>query len=224
MSMPDRFSPRCAALVLGAILPFATLAQGQEAPARTFAAPPAPLPDKGEPTPPSPVIEGEIRGTAGVDGQFGVGRPAAEAEIAAIDIDVMPDGRGLPPGKGSYAEGEVLFTERCSACHGENLQGVLEVGGPALIGGRGSLATDKPVKTVESYLAQASTLYDYVYRAMPMDEPGSLSPDQVYALSAYILGQGGILDKDAVLDQHSLPSVAMPNADGFIADPRPDQL
>lgn len=101
-------------------------------------------------------------------------------------------------------------------------RGVPDLGGPALIGGRDTLASDKPLKTVESYLAHASTLYDYIHRAMPLDMPGSLEANEVYALSAYILGRGGILGEDATLDAQSLPAVEMPNADGFVDDPRPD--
>lgn len=191
---------------------------------RTVAALPEPVGELEEPTPPSPVIEAESDVAPGLDANFGIGRPATEEEIAAIDIDIMPDGSGLPDGSGTYAEGETLYVEQCASCHGENLEGIKETGAPALIGGRDTLATDKPLKTVESYWPHASTLFDYVHRAMPMIEPGSLSPDEVYALSAYILGRAGILPEDAELDAESFRQIVMPNADGFVPDPRPDGL
>jgi cytochrome c len=108
------------------------------------------------------------------------------------------------------------------ACHGENLEGVAELGAAVLIGGRDSLASGSPKKTVESYWPYASTLFDYVKRAMPFNAPGSLTDDEVYAVSAYILGEANILDKGAVLDANTLAGVEMPNRDGFIPDPRPD--
>jgi cytochrome c len=155
---------------------------------------------------------------------YGVGQPATEEEIAAINIDVMPDGRGLPEGSGTYAEGEELYETICAACHGSDMMGISELGAPQLIGGRGTLATDKPVKTVESYWPYASTFFDYTHRAMPMTAPGSLTTDEVYAISAYVLGQAGITgtEPDAMLDAASMAEVQMPNADGFVSDPRPD--
>ncbi|GGO60212.1 Cytochrome c [Roseovarius pacificus] len=198
---------------------------GQEqASERTVAALPEALADTGEMAPP-PVPQSsatEIEDIAPEQLVFGIGRPATEEEIAAIDIDAMPDGRGLPEGSGTYAEGEELYTDFCSACHGEELEGISELGAPGLIGGRGSLASDSPVRTVESYWPYSSTLFDYVYRAMPMDTPGSLTADQVYAISAYILGRAGITSDapDTVLDAQSMAAIQMPNADGFVSDPR----
>ncbi|WP_300548750.1 cytochrome c [Roseovarius sp.] len=155
---------------------------------------------------------------------FGVGQPATDMQIAGFNIDAMPDGRGLPPGQGSYAEGEEVYAERCAACHGADLEGNKDIGAPKLIGGRGTLTDAKPVKTVESYWPHASTLFDYVHRAMPMDSPGSLSADEVYAVSAYILGRADIISDDpgTTLDAESMAKVEMPNADGFVSDPRPD--
>jgi len=170
-----------------------------------------------EPLPPSPGADTR----EAVTGGLGIGSPATPGEIAVIDIDIMPDGTGLPEGRGSFAAGKALYEERCAVCHGDNLQGVAEVGGPVLIGGAGSLTTDKPLKTVESYWPYASTLYDYIRRTMPLPEPGSLSNDEVYALSAYILGRAGIVGEDAVLDATSFREIRMPNADNFIPDPRP---
>ena len=154
--------------------------------------------------------------------KFGFGRAPTAEEIAAIDIDVMPDGQGLPPGSGTATQGAAIYEETCSACHGTDLAGIKETGGAALIGGRGSIGTPETKKTVESFWPYASTLFDYVKRAMPFHEPGSLSDDQVYAVSAYILAKGNIIAEDFVLDAKSLPTVEMPNKDGFIADPRPD--
>lgn len=159
---------------------------------------------------------------AGAGEKFGFGSTPSAIEIAAIDIDAMPDGRGLPPGSGTVAAGKVVYKERCAACHGANLEGVKETGGAALIGGRGSIGTPKTKKTVESYWPYASTLFDYVRRAMPFNEPGSLTPDQVYAVSAFILAKSKIIEEDAVMSAETLSSVEMPNKDGFIPDPRPD--
>lgn len=190
---------------------------------RTTAAPPETIGDAEEPMPPSPVVDepADPEAVPEIDGNFGIGHPATEAEIARIDIDVMPDGTGLPEGRGTYAQGQELYAEKCLACHGENLEGVAELGAPALIGGRDSLATDKPVKTVESYWPHASTLFDYVHRAMPLDSPGSLSADETYAIAAFILGKGGILDEDSELDSESFRKIVIPNEQGFTSDPRP---
>ncbi len=166
-------------------------------------------------------------------GPYSFGTPATEAEIAAWDIDIMPDGRGLPPGSGTHAQGKELFANTCSYCHGKKLQGgdpktveleaPLRVG-PRLIGGRSTLTTDKPVKTVESYWPYASTLFDFIRRAMPMPEPGSLSDDEVYALAAFILGEANIIDKSLVMDADTLWQVQMPNRDGFFVDERPEPV
>ncbi len=153
---------------------------------------------------------------------FGFGTTPTAAEIAAIDIDVMPDGRGLPPGSGTVAQGKALYEQNCVACHGENLEGVAATGGAALIGGRGSIGTPKTKKTVESYWPYASTLYDYVKRAMPFTAPGSLKDDEIYALSAYILNRANIIGENDVMNADTLAKVQMPNKDGFISDARPD--
>ncbi|SEK47212.1 cytochrome c [Roseovarius nanhaiticus] len=166
----------------------------------------------------------EVGDIAPAENAYGIGQPATEEEIAAIDIDVMPDGRGLPEGSGTYAEGEELYETICAACHGSDMMGIAELGAPRLIGGRDTLATDAPVKTVESYWPYASTFFDYTHRAMPMTEPGSLSADEVYAISAYVLGKAGITstEPDSVMDAEAMAEVEMPNADGFVSDPRPD--
>lgn len=166
-------------------------------------------------------------GAAGVaaatgDERFGFGTTPGSEEIAAVDIDAMPDGRGLPPGSGSVAEGEEVYATECMACHGENLEGVPETGGARLVGGRGTIGTPQTTKTIESYWPYATTVFDYVKRAMPLHAPGSLSDNQVYAVTAYILYRGDIVEQDAVMDATSLPAVEMPNRNGFVSDPRPD--
>jgi S-disulfanyl-L-cysteine oxidoreductase SoxD len=164
----------------------------------------------------------------GYPAKFDFGAPATVQDIAPIDIAIAPDGKNLPPGKGDYAAGKVVYENFCAACHGANLQGVTGLPnmptGAALrlIGGRGTLATRNPVMTVESYWPYATTLFDYVRRSMPFTTPGSLTADEVYAVSAYILGEAKIIDKATVMDAQSLPQVQMPNRDGFIPDARPE--
>ena len=153
--------------------------------------------------------------------RFGFGHPATPEEIAGWDIDIAPDGTGLPPGSGTVAQGKALYDRLGATCHGTKGEGT-DVA-PALVGGIGSLNTDQPVKTVGSYWPYATTLYDYIHRAMPADAPQSLHPDEVYALCAYLLYLNGIVPADAVLDASSLPQVIMPNHAGFTSpDPRPD--
>jgi S-disulfanyl-L-cysteine oxidoreductase SoxD len=149
---------------------------------------------------------------------------AATPQDLAPFYSVPPDGRGLPPGKGTYAEGQKVYADSCAICHGDKLQGIPTpgIGGDKLIGGRGTLATETPVKTIESYWPYATIIFDYVKRSMPLNAPGSLSDAQVYGVIAYILGEANILPKDAALDAKSLPAVAMPNRDGFVPDPRPE--
>lgn len=158
----------------------------------------------------------------GYPASYGFGSPASAGEIAAVDIDAMPDGRGLPPGEGDYATGKTLYMAKCAACHAPDLSGIGEVGGDKLIGGRGSLASGKPVKTIESYWPYATTVFDYVKRAMPFNEPGSLSDDEVYAITAYVLGEANVIGKDQKINATTLPKVVMPNREGFVPDPRPD--
>ncbi len=143
---------------------------------------------------------------------YGIGRPASPAEIAAWDIDVAPDGRGLPPGRGSVAQGAHIFAEKCAACHGARGEGKPM---DALAGGAGSIDTAKPVKTVGSYWPYATALFDFIHRAMPFNAPQSLSADEVYALSAYILALNHLIPEDAVLDAKTLPTVVMPARDRF---------
>lgn len=157
---------------------------------------------------------------AGADAQvFGIGRAATEREIAGWNIDVRPDGQGLPAGSGNAARGKPLFELHCAACHG--LKGE---GKPAdrLVGGKGTLNTDKPVMTVGSYWPYATTVYDYINRSMPFLAPQSLKPDEVYSITAYLLHLNGIVGEAEVMDAASLPRVQMPNRRGFTSDPRPD--
>ena len=164
----------------------------------------------------------------GYPSKFEFGQPASEQEIAAIAIAIPADGKGLPAGRGDYARGKQIYETACAACHGGDLAGVANIPNmPAgaslrLIGGRGTLTSPKAVATVESYWPYATTLFDYIRRAMPFTAPGSLSADEVYAVCAYILGEAKIIDKATVLDAHSLPRVQMPNRDGFVPDPRPE--
>jgi mono/diheme cytochrome c family protein len=163
---------------------------------------------------------------AGYPASYNFGTPASDADIAAWNIAYPPSGAGLPAGSGTYDQGKQLFSENCAACHGNDLKGISDPnlpqnGGPALIGGRGTLNTDKPDKTVESYWPYATTLYDYIHRAMPYTSPDSLKPDEVYALVAYILGEANIIDKTETMNAQTLPKVQMPNRDGFFVDNRP---
>jgi len=143
----------------------------------------------------------------------GIGRIATPAEIAGWDIDVAPDGRGLPPGHGGVSEGKAIFAAKCAACHGDRGQGKPM---DQLAGGQGTINSAKPVKTVGSYWPYATTLYDFINRAMPFNAPQSLSPDEVYALSAYVLFLNELVAEDAVLDANSLPKVAMPSRNAFV--------
>ena len=150
---------------------------------------------------------------------FGVGRAPTPGELTAIDIEVMPNGRGLPPGSGTAAAGKAVYTSRCETCHGPTgKEGPQDI----LAGGQGSLATSRPQKTVGSYWPYATTLWDYIHRAMPFEHPGTMTADQVYAATAYVLFLNGIVAEKDVLDQTTLPQVKMPNRTGFTADPRPD--
>ncbi|AWN35842.1 c-type cytochrome [Methylobacterium radiodurans] len=160
-------------------------------------------------------IGGAARGTE----RLGIGRLASEAEIAAWNIDIDRDGRKLPPGRGSVAHGRAVFEAQCAFCHGSRGEGGT---GERLVGGVGTLATAKPVKTVGSFWPYAPTLFDYIRRAMPMNAPQSLSDDDVYAVSGYVLHLNGLAPEDAVFDAQSLPAIRMPNRDGFVPDPRPD--
>ena len=155
---------------------------------------------------------------------FGVGRAPKPEELKAIDIDVSPDGKALPPGKGTAAAGKQVYASRCETCHGPTgTEGPQEAFLTITMDGEeGTLATSRPQKTVGSYWPYATTLWDYIRRAMPFDHPGTLTDDQIYAATAYVLFLNGIVGEQDVIDQTSLPKVQMPNRDGFVVDPRPD--
>jgi S-disulfanyl-L-cysteine oxidoreductase SoxD len=150
---------------------------------------------------------------------YGIGRPATAAEISGWNIDIDRDGNNLPPGSGSVSHGHEVFDQQCAACHGAKGEGGV---GDRLVGGQGTLATPKPVRTVGSYWPYAPTLFDYIRRAMPQNAPQSLSNDDVYAVSAYILNLNGLLAADATLDAKTLGAIKMPNRGMFVGDPRPD--
>src|SRR6202166_3669577 len=157
-------------------------------------------------------------------GFYGYGKTATPEQIAGWDIDVRgDDGAGLPTGKGTVQRGSEVYAEQCAACHGTFGEG--EGRFPKLVGGAGTLRDDRPEPTVGSYWPFAPTLWDYINRAMPMPAPHTLSADDVYALTAYILNLNDIVPNEFVADRDSLPKVKMPNRDGFIwTDPRPDTV
>jgi S-disulfanyl-L-cysteine oxidoreductase SoxD len=162
---------------------------------------------------------------------YGVGRAPTAEEVKAWDLTIPPDGQGLPPGRGTAALGKPIYADRCAACHGDNGD---DPKYRALVGGRGPLTSaelsenldwllgGKPVLTIGRFWSYATTLWSYINRAQPFDEPGSLTPDQVYAVTAYLLYLNGIIDEADVLDARTLPAVKMPNRDGFVPDARPD--
>ena len=162
---------------------------------------------------------------------YGVGRAPTAEEIQAWDLTIPPDGRGLPPGQGTAVLGKPLYADRCASCHGENGD---DPKYRALVGGRGPLTSaelsenldwllgGKPVLTIGKFWPYATTLWSYINRAQPFDEPGSLTPDQVYAVTAYLLFLNGIIGEADVLNAQTLPAVKMPNRDGFVPDARPD--
>jgi cytochrome c len=157
-------------------------------------------------------------GAAVAGENLGIGRAATPAEIGGWNIDVAPDGAGLPPGQGGVREGEAIFAARCAACHGRRGEGKPM---DRLVGGTGTIATAKPVKTVGSYWPYATTLFDFIRRAMPFDAPQSLSPREVYAVSAYVLFLNGLLPADTTLDAASLPKIVMPNRGSFVSAYKP---
>jgi cytochrome c len=142
-----------------------------------------------------------------------LGRVATPAEVAGWDVSIPPDGTGLPPGRGTSAQGATVFEQKCQNCHGEKGAGQPN---DRLVGGRGTLASKTPVRTIGSYWPYATTVFDYVRRAMPYTQSRSLSDDEVYAVTAYLLYLNGIIAETDVMDAQSLPKVKMPNRDNFI--------
>src|SRR5436190_53055 len=151
--------------------------------------------------------------------RYGVGRPPTPEEIRELGSAIAPDGTGLPEGAGTVAAGREVFAAQCSRCHGPAGEGDV---GARLVGGQGTLRTPRPLKTVGSFWPYSTTLWDYINRAMPFDQPGALTPPEVYAVVAFVLNLNGIVDDETVMDAGSLPKVRMPNRDGFVSDPRPD--
>lgn len=157
-----------------------------------------------------------VAGPALAGEQYGIGRTPTAQEIAGWDIDIAPDGAGLPPGRGSVQDGAQLFSQTCAGCHGADGRGGDGAPVPRLVGGQGMLASDKPVRTVGSYWPYATTLFDYIRRAMPLGAAQTLSADQVYAVSAFVLNLNGIVPAEATLDARSLAAIRMPNRNGFV--------
>lgn len=160
---------------------------------------------------------------AALPARFELGRPATPAQLAAIDIDANPAGVGLPPGHGGWAEGKTIYAQKCAMCHGTKGEGLGPY--PQLIGAepRDSFpfAHDAKIrKTIGNYWPYATTVYDYIHRAMPYPAPGSLKPDEVYSLVAYLLAENGVISRDAVMDATTLPKVKMPAHDHFVRDDR----
>ena len=152
---------------------------------------------------------------------FGLGQIATAEQVAGWDIDVRPDGLGAPVGTGNAMDGEEIYAERCSACHGDFGEAVDNW--PVLVGGAGTLTSHDPVKTTGSYWPYASTMYDYIYRAMPFGEAQSLSRDETYQIVAYLLYMNDIIDDEFEVNQDTIGTIEMPNRDGFmLPDPRPD--
>ncbi|WP_372892121.1 c-type cytochrome [Rhodosalinus sp.] len=156
----------------------------------------------------------------GAGAVYGLGREALPEEVSAWDVNIMPDGSGLPEGSGSVLDGEMLFSQNCAVCHGEFAEGVGNW--PPLAGGDGTLADEDPVKTVGSYWPYLSTVWDYVHRSMPYGAAQSLSDDEVYAITAYILYSNFLVEDDFVLSDENFAEVELPNAGNFIVDDRPE--
>jgi S-disulfanyl-L-cysteine oxidoreductase SoxD len=152
--------------------------------------------------------------------RYGLGRSASAADFAKHEYLVGPKGTGLPKGHGTAVQGRAIYLQSCAVCHGGRGEGTNDY--PALVGGQGSLKSDNPLPTVGSYWPYATTVWDYVNRAMPYQNPGTLKPDEVYGLTAYLLAINGIVSPDFELNERTLPAVKMPNRDGFVPDPRPD--
>lgn len=151
--------------------------------------------------------------------KLGVGRAALPEEIAAWDHTVLPDGQGLRAGSGSVETGEEVFAEKCAACHGDFGEGIDSW--PVLVGGQNTLTDARPVKTIGSYWPYLSTVYDYVNRSMPFGEAQTITTDEVYAITAYILYSNGLVEDDFVLSNENFTQIEMPNVSGFFEDDRP---
>jgi len=197
-SAGDKFAGRLLVLVFGALMCTGGVSLGVAQPAGAQQATPGAV--------------------SGAD-RFGFGQPVTAAQIAPENIDVRPDGAGLPPGSGVAAQGQAIYTAKCASCHGDT--GREGGSGPILVDPTPFQPGITP-PTVGNYWPYATTIYDYVNRAMPPDAPGSLQPDEVYALTAYLLNANEIIASNTVMNARTLPAVVMPNVHGFIPDPRPD--
>ncbi len=187
-------SPKSAAAAVAA-LSFLVLAGCASSPSGTGASPPRP--------------------------QVAYGKPITEAQLALWNIDIRsPDGRGLPAGRGSVAQGKQVYDAQCLSCHGPDAKGGPMFG--AMVGGIGSFTTNTRVLTPGSMYPYAPLMFDYIRRSMPLTAPQSMSADDIYAVSAYILHLNGLVPANAVMDAQSLTAVQMPNRNGFIVDDRPD--
>ena len=160
------------------------------------------------------------RANAAETARYAVGHAATAADFAKHDYLVGPKGTGLPKGRGTAVEGRAIYMQSCAACHGLRGEGSKDY--PPLVGGQGSPKSDNPLPTVGSYWPYATTVWDYVNRAMPYQNPGTLKPDEVYAVTAYVLTINGIVSEAFELNDRTLPAVNMPNREGFVPDPRPD--
>ncbi len=185
-------------VLLVSVIGVATIVARQNAPAATT------TPRKA--APPAPARKVAPKGP-------GLGVSATAAQIESADVSIGPDGAGLPPGSGTPAQGDAIFNTKCIACHGPQGAGLVN---DQLVGGQGTLTSATPIKTIGSYWPYATTVFDYVRRAMPYPTPHSLNDQEVYALTAYLLNLNGIIGKDAVMDAKTLPLVKMPNRGNFI--------
>ena len=158
------------------------------------------------------ILTASIVATAAVQGPR-LGRPATPEEVHAVDMSIPPDGAGLPPGEGTSQQGETIYRRQCTACHGDTGEGGTN---DRLVGGIGTLTSARPIKTVGSYWQWPTTLFDYTRRAMPYGAPLSLTADETYALTAYMLYLNGIIEETDAMNADTLPNVTMPNRDGFI--------
>ena len=167
---------------------------------------------------PEPAAEPAPEATPAASAPLGLGRPALPEEIAAWDMTILPDGTGLPEGSGDVLTGEEVFAENCASCHGEFAEGLDSW--PVLAGGNGSLTDPRPVKTIGSYWPYLSTVYDYVHRSMPFGQAQTLTVDDTYAITAFLLYSNGLVDDDFTLTHENFTTVALPNAEGFYPDDR----
>jgi S-disulfanyl-L-cysteine oxidoreductase SoxD len=152
-----------------------------------------------------------------------LGRPISEADIKGWDIEILPSGAGLPGGQGTSAEGAKIFAEKCSSCHGDSAKGGVMPFYPALVGGAPLTSGIETQKTIANYYAYTTTIFDYIRRAMPFNAPRTLTDNEVYALTAYILSLNKLIGENDVMDAKTLPQVKMPNRDNFIM-PYPDRI